>query len=49
VCGCTPAPDPCGTLICGNVTDSCGKVVSCGHCAAKCCGDSCVCATCMCF
>jgi hypothetical protein len=29
-CGCTPLPDPCGTMQCGQTMDSCGHPVSCG-------------------
>lgn len=29
-CGCSPQPDPCGTMACGSTTDSCGHAVNCG-------------------
>ena len=29
---CIPDSNPCGSLVCGNVVDSCGSIVSCGTC-----------------
>jgi hypothetical protein len=36
-------------LVCGSYVNTCGQVLQCGTCAGKCCGTSCVCASCACL